>query len=105
MDRSEFVPPTTRSAGMEIDQLHRLGDVDDVVFQAIDGDAEALNRAAATLRAAEAECDREALRESKRQYLRYAGVVWRTLRLDAAAHPARLLSLLKIVAILNYFDW
>ncbi len=93
------------SAKLDPVQLDRLGDIDDVVFPAIDGDPSALAIAAEIMKSASEQCDRAALRESRRQYLRYAETAWRALHSQATRNPVRIAAVLKIIAILNWVDW
>lgn len=59
------------------DTLDRLEALDDTVFDALDGDAEALDRAEAAWRDADRRIDAQLLEETRRQYVARARSRWR----------------------------
>ncbi len=59
------------------DDLEQLEQLDDTVFAALDGDAEALDSVARRWRAAVRSLDKELIKQSREQYLRKAKSVWR----------------------------
>ncbi|TWT88394.1 hypothetical protein Mal64_18740 [Pseudobythopirellula maris] len=65
------IPPET---------LERLESLDDVIFEALSGDAEALDQSKASWRAALREVEEFFLREAREQYVRRAQSVWQSSR-------------------------
>lgn len=80
-----------------IEKLERL---DDVIFPAIDGDAEALQAAEQAWSETVADVGLPALEESRHEYLRYARATWRLLQSQAVHQPMRLLAVMKIIGML-----
>jgi hypothetical protein len=59
--------------------VRQLEELDDTIFAAINGNADALDRAATTWKTAVERLGPEPLAESRRQYLRFATCVWENL--------------------------
>ncbi len=56
--------------------LHRLEELDDAIFAALEGDADALDRSSELWRALSAEAPPALLEESREQYIRHAETVF-----------------------------
>ncbi len=84
--------------------IERLESLDDVIFPAIEGDAEALARSQPAWEQVVAELGLEAVRESQREYLRYARSTWDYLKQNATVDRGRLMALLQLIAMLSGMD-
>jgi len=94
---SDFNAPPRGDDGAVEEKLERL---DDVIFPAIDGDAEALQAAEQTWSETVAEVGLPALEETRHEYLRYARATWRLLQSQTVHQPMRLLAVMKIIGML-----
>src|SRR5436190_12269437 len=84
----------------ELDPVARLEWLDDLMFAAIDGDPLALDRAADAWRETRDELGEPALEESRRQYVRRAQTVWRTLRCVPNHPPHKVFAAIEIISLL-----
>ncbi|NLE37951.1 MAG: hypothetical protein GX621_07990 [Pirellulaceae bacterium] len=81
--------------------LERLEQLDDLVFEAIDGDAQALAKLRETWPKLHEELAEPLLAESREQYLRHALFIWQGSTEDTGAHdPARAVHALDVLSIL-----
>jgi hypothetical protein len=82
--------------------IERLEALDDIIFPAIDGDQTALEAAPSawqeTVTILGSESD--AVRESRREYLRHARATWEFLRNQAVQRPHHILAVVKIISML-----
>ena len=67
----------TGSSVLNQQELNQLEQLDDAIFGALEGDAEALDQAVARWQNAVALVDQELLEESRRQYVRRARAAWK----------------------------
>lgn len=86
---------------LDPDVLARLEYLDDTIFAAIDGNAEALDRSARTWSEAVEELGWETIEESRQQYLRRARSEWQRLRNEAGHPPQKSFAALEIIALLS----
>lgn len=107
-DGSESLPAAAagnaESGAAPAEIVHQLESLDDVIFPAIEGDEQALQRAEPVWREAVATLGPDAVRESRNEYLRYARSTWEFLRRNATADRARLMAVLKIILLLSGLD-
>ena len=94
-------PPRSCDAGQGVDPVARLEWLDDLMFAAIDGDPLALDRAADAWREARDQLGEPALEESRRQYVRRAQTVWRTLRCVPNHPPHKVFAAIEIISLLS----
>ena len=91
------------SALIDIDSpelLDRLEKLDDVVFDAISGDARALDEMGRLWPKLMDEVGPEKLEESREQYLRYALSIWEVCLEDGLREPERAISSLQVLSII-----
>lgn len=84
--------------------VERLETLDDVIFSAIEGDADALAQSKPAWEQAVAELGADAVRESQHEYLRYARSTWDFLKQSATVDRGRLMALLQLIAMLSGMD-
>src|SRR6476620_9036885 len=84
----------------QIDPIARMEWLDDLMFAAIDGDPIALDCAADAWRKTRDELGEPALEESRRQYVRRAQTVWRTLRCEPNHSPHKVFAAIEIISLL-----
>jgi hypothetical protein len=84
--------------------VEHLESLDDVIFPAIDGDEQALEKVEPVWREAVASLGPEFVQESRNQYLRYARATWEFLRKNAPNQRQRMIALLHIIALLMGVD-
>jgi hypothetical protein len=84
--------------------LERLEHLDDTIFAAIEGDADALDRSARTWREAVKTLGWETIEESRQQYLRRAETQWQRLRNEPGHPPHRSFAALEIITLLSGDD-
>lgn len=87
------------------DVLARLEWLDDLMFEAIDGDPVALDTASDAWHKALDELGGEALEESRRQYLRRAQSVWHELRHQPNHPPHKVFAAIEIISLLAAKAW
>jgi len=98
---SPAAPAVESNADFHADILDRLEKLDDVIFAAIDGDADALDEAAATWQCTVEELGQETVEESRQQYLRFAKSVWESARdnsQDAESYPFAAIEIIGLLA-------
>ena len=78
-----------------------LEELDDVIFEAVRGDAQALQRAHVLWPRVVNEIGWELVEESREQYLRYAVEVTRRFQLTSGAPPERSIAALDIISLLT----
>jgi hypothetical protein len=83
-----------------LDPVTRLEWLDDLMFAAIEGDAVALDFAADAWKKTVEELGSSALEESRRQYLRRAQTVWRSLRNEPNHPPHKVFAAIEIISLL-----
>jgi hypothetical protein len=93
-------PPKSCSDEQNVDATARLEWLDDLMFAAIDGDPIALDCAADAWRKTRDELGEPALEESRRQYVRRAQTVWRTLRCEPNHSPHKVFAAIEIISLL-----
>src|SRR3954447_23247371 len=93
-------PPKSCHAEQDIDPAARLEWLDDLMFAAIDGDPIALDCAADAWHKTRDELGEPALEESRRQYVRHAQSVWRTLRCEPNHPPHKVFAAIEIISLL-----
>ena len=82
------------------EMLERLEKLDDVVFDAIGGDARALDEMNRLWPQLVAELGPEKLEESREQYLRYSLSIWETCLEDGLREPERAIASLQVLSII-----
>jgi hypothetical protein len=87
------------------DVLARLEWLDDVMFAAIEGDPVALETAIDAWRKTLADLGREALEETRLQYLRRAQSVWHELRHQPNHPPHKVFAAIEIISLLAGKVW
>ena len=87
----------------ESEVVQRLESLDDVIFPAIAGDAQALAQVEPAWRETVATLGPEVVQESRNEYLRYARTTWEFLR-NSTGNRHRLLAVLQIIALLSGVD-
>jgi len=95
LDRSETDP----------DVIARLEWLDDLMFAAINAEPTALESAADAWKQAIEELGRDALEESRRQYLRCAQSVWNDLRSQPNHPPHKVFAAIEIISLLAGKAW
>ncbi len=96
-------PHQAPSALIDIDSpelLDRLEKLDDVVFDAISGDARALDEMRRVWPQLMTDVGPEKLEESREQYLRYALSIWEVCLEDGLREPERAISSLQVLSII-----
>jgi hypothetical protein len=91
------------SVSLDIDSpelLDRLEKLDDVVFEAISGDARALDEIGRLWPQLLAELGPDKLEESREQYLRYALSIWEVCLEDGLREPERAISSLQVLSVI-----
>jgi hypothetical protein len=78
-----------------------LEQLDDVIFAAISGDPDALDRAASVWQQAVHALGRESVEESRSQYLRYAQAEWHRLRSEVGHAPHKIFAAMEVIALLG----
>ena len=81
--------------------LAHLESLDDTIFAAIQGNAEALDRSVRAWTEAVQILGRETVEESRQQYLRHAKSVWHRLRCAPGHPPHRSFAALEIIDLLS----
>ena len=82
------------------DVIARLEALDDVIFAAIDGDPAALQESVEAWQRAVTELGRDAIEETRRQYLRHAQGVWESLRHQEVQPPHKVFAAIEIIGLL-----
>ncbi len=93
-------PPRSSNDESQFDPVALLEWLDDLMFAVIEGDPVALDCAADALRQASDELGEPALEESRRQYLRRAQSVWRSLRVEPNHPPHKVFAAIEIISLL-----
>jgi hypothetical protein len=93
-------PPKTTNDDSKSDPITRLEWLDDLMFAAIEGDPVALDCAADAWKQTREQLGEPALEESRRQYLRRAQTVWRTLRCVPNHPPHKVFAAIEIISLL-----
>ena len=78
-----------------------LEELDDVIFDAVRGDAKALERAHALWPQVVRDIGWDLVEESREQYLRYAIDVTRQFQFDPSTNPERSIAALDIISLLT----
>src|SRR5215213_6187168 len=92
-------PPKSCNGEQDVDPVARLEWLDDLMFAAIDGDPIALDCAADAWRKTRDVLGEPALEESRRQYVRRAQNVWRTLRGEPNHPPHKIFAAIEIISL------
>jgi len=92
--------PGTTKEEPESDPVARLEWLDDLMFAAIDGDPVALDCAADAWKQTREQLGEPAVEESRRQYLRRAQTVWRTLKCVPNHPPHKVFAAIEIISLL-----
>jgi hypothetical protein len=103
-----FGPPHLHHVRHEVtdpDLLARLEWLDDLMFEAIEGDPVALDTAITAWQKALDELGSTALEESRHQYLRRAQSVWDDLRNQPNHPPHKLFAAIEIISLLAAKAW
>jgi hypothetical protein len=100
----ETHPPTAQTS-TDPDVVARLEWLDDLIFAAIDGDPASLQGAAEAWKNTVQELGRDALEESRRQYLRRAQNVWNELRSMPNHPPHKVFAAIEIISLLAAKTW
>jgi hypothetical protein len=103
-----FGPPHLHHVRHEVtdpDLLARLEWLDDLMFEAIEGDPVALDTAITAWQKALDELGSTALEESRHQYLRRAQCVWDDLRNQPNHPPHKLFAAIEIISLLAAKAW
>lgn len=110
----EFRPERRRQSSAEItcasghaiarDVLERLEELDDMIYQALTGDPNALDAAQVAWRRAQEEVQPCLLEESRRQYVRRARDVWQSYRHQPADSPTAAFAALEVLMSLEMAD-
>jgi hypothetical protein len=103
-----FGPPHLHHVRHEVtdpDLLARLEWLDDLMFEAIEGDPVALDTAITAWQKALDELGGTALEESRHQYLRRAQSVWNDLRSQPNHPPHKLFAAIEIISLLAAKAW
>jgi hypothetical protein len=87
------------------DVLAKLEWLDDLMFEAIEGDAVALETAIDAWRKMLAELGPDSLEESRLQYLRRAQSVWNELRHQPNHPPHKVFAAIEIISLLAAKVW
>jgi hypothetical protein len=113
--RTEGVPKPTAFGPPHVHQLkHEATDpvvlaklewLDDLMFEAIDGDPVALETAIDAWKRSLDELGAEALEESRHQYLRRAQSVWNELRTQPNHPPHKIFAAIEIISLLAAKAW
>jgi hypothetical protein len=93
-------PPRIANDESEADPTTRLEWLDDLMFAAIEGDPVALDCAADAWKETREKLGEPAVEESRRQYLRRAQTVWRTLRCVPNHPPHKVFAAIEIISLL-----
>jgi hypothetical protein len=93
-------PPRTTNDDSKADPITRLEWLDDLMFAAIEGDPVALDCAADAWKQTREQLGDPAVEESRRQYLRRAQTVWRTLRCVPNHPPHKVFAAIEIISLL-----
>lgn len=93
-------PPRTTNDESKADPTTRLEWLDDLMFAAIEGDPVALDCAADAWNETREQLGEPAVEESRRQYLRRAQTVWRTLRVLPNHPPHKVFAAIEIISLL-----
>jgi hypothetical protein len=103
-----FGPPHLHHVRHEVtdpDLLARLEWLDDLMFEAIEGDPVALDTAITAWQKALDDLGSTALEESRHQYLRRAQSVWNDLRNQPNHPPHKLFAAIEIISLLAAKAW
>jgi hypothetical protein len=103
-----FGPPHTHHVAhveTDPDVLARLEWLDDLMFEAIEGDAVALETAIDAWKKSLDELGATTLEESRMQYLRRAQSVWNELRLKPNHPPHKVFAAIEIISLLAAKAW
>jgi hypothetical protein len=103
-----FGPPHTHHVEhveTDPDVLAKLEWLDDLMFEAIEGDAVALETAIDAWKKSLDELGPEPLEESRTQYLRRAQSVWNELRLKPNHPPHKVFAAIEIISLLAAKAW
>lgn len=85
---------------IERELLVQLEELDDTIFNALRGDAAALDEAAAIWRRMQSQAPSRLIDESREQYLRHAETVWRRSQANPTADLAAAFAALEILTLL-----
>jgi hypothetical protein len=83
------------------DVIARLEWLDDLMFAAIDGDANALQAAADAWKKTRDELGADAVEESRQQYVRCAQGVWHSLRFQPNHSPGKVFAAIEVISLLT----
>ena len=93
-------PPAPQ--GVEsLEVVRQLEDLDDAIFEAINGNDDALEQARQLWPRLVRELGQTALEESREQYLRFAISVWRELRDNVDSKTERTIAAIEIIELLT----
>lgn len=81
--------------------IARLEWLDDLMFAAIDGDANSLQAATDAWRKTRDELGAAAVEESRQQYVRCAQGVWHSLRLQPNHAPDKIFAAIEVISLLT----
>ena len=99
--RSEPAPPSVLLDPDDPEVMAKLERLDDLVYDAVNGDVEAIHALGQYWPQVRAELGSELLVESQEQYLRYALSSWtESLQPDAVRHPQRAVHSLEVLCVL-----
>jgi hypothetical protein len=87
------------------DVIARLEWLDDLMFAAIDGDANALQAAADAWHKTRDELGADTVEESRQQYLRCAQGVWHSLRHQPNHPPHKVFAAIEVISLLAGKAW
>ena len=88
------------ASDVSADVINKLEALDDVIFPAIEGDAQALSASEQVWKSTLAEVGPTVLAETRNEYLRYARSTWQLLKSQTVGNPLRTLAVLKVIALL-----
>lgn len=106
--KGAFGPPHLhhlKHAETDPDVLAKLEWLDDLMFEAIEGDPVALETAIDVWRTSLEDLGAEALEESRNQYLRRAQSVWNELRNQPNHPPHKVFAAIEIISLLAEKAW
>ena len=83
------------------DIIARLEWLDDLMFAAIDGDANSLQAAADAWRRTRHDLGEETVEESRQQYLRCAQGAWHALRREKYQQPHKIFAAIEVISLLT----
>lgn len=84
---ADVMDEETGSSVLNQQELNQLEQLDDAIFGALEGNADALDQAATRWQSATALVDRGLLEESRRQYVRRARAAWKQSQRESGRLP------------------